>query len=51
MKISLDVQNDSTATPLIDIQISIDKALQNSRKIKEERMTELHRLQDEVFLN
>lgn len=47
MTISIDDRNDTT--PLIDVQISIDKALQGCRKIKEERMTELRRLQNEVI--
>jgi len=47
MHISIDDHND--ATPLIDVQINIDKSLQECRKIKEQRMTELHKLQDEVI--
>lgn len=46
MSIPIDDHND--ATPLIDVQINIDKALKGCRKIKEERMKELKRLQDEV---
>ncbi|XP_022180985.1 protein regulator of cytokinesis 1-like isoform X2 [Myzus persicae] len=45
MHISIDDHND--ATPLIDVQINIDKSLQECRKIKEQRMTELNKLQDE----
>ncbi|XP_025192531.1 protein regulator of cytokinesis 1-like isoform X2 [Melanaphis sacchari] len=45
MHISIDDHND--ATPLIDVQINIDKSLQECRKIKEQRMTELNRLQEE----
>ncbi|XP_050523703.1 protein regulator of cytokinesis 1-like isoform X2 [Daktulosphaira vitifoliae] len=45
MHIPVDDHND--ATPLIDVQINIDKALQGCRKIKEERMKELKKLQDE----
>ncbi|XP_050442181.1 protein regulator of cytokinesis 1-like isoform X2 [Adelges cooleyi] len=45
MSIPIDDHND--ATPLIDVQINIDKALKGCRKIKEERMKELKRLQDE----
>jgi len=48
MHISIDDHND--ATPLIDVQINIDKSLQECRKIKEQRMTELNRLQEEVIL-
>lgn len=48
MHISIDDHND--ATPLIDVQINIDKSLQECRKIKEQRMSELHRLQEEVIL-
>lgn len=48
MHISIDDHND--ATPLIDVQINIDKSLQECRKIKEKRMTELNRLQEEVIL-
>jgi len=48
MHISIDDHND--ATPLIDVQINIDKSLQECRKIKEQRMTELNRLQEEVNL-
>lgn len=46
MHIPIDDHND--ATPLIDVQINIDKALQGCRKIKEERLTELKKLQDQV---
>ncbi|XP_016656385.1 protein regulator of cytokinesis 1 isoform X6 [Acyrthosiphon pisum] len=45
MHISIDDHND--ATPLIDVQINIDKSLQECRKIKEQRMLELNRLQEE----
>ncbi|VVC45498.1 Hypothetical protein CINCED_3A022767 [Cinara cedri] len=45
MHINIDEQNDST--PLIDVQIAIDKALKNCRQIKLDRMTELNRLQEE----
>lgn len=48
MHISIDDHND--ATPLIDVQINIDKSLQECRKIKEQRMTELHKLQEEVII-
>lgn len=48
MHISIDDHND--ATPLIDVQINIDKSLQECRKIKEQRMLELNRLQEEVIL-
>jgi len=48
MHISIDDHND--ATPLIDVQINIDKSLQECRKIKEQRMSELNRLQEEVIL-
>jgi len=48
MHISIDDHND--ATPLIDVQINIDKSLQECRKIKEQRMAELHKLQEEVIL-
>lgn len=48
MHISIDDHND--ATPLIDVQINIDKALQECRKLKEERMAELNKLQEEVIL-
>jgi len=48
MDISIDDHND--ATPLIDVQINIDKSLQECRKIKEQRMLELNRLQEEVIL-
>lgn len=47
MHISIDEHND--ATPLIDVQISIDNALKGCRKMKQERMAELHRLQEEVI--
>lgn len=47
MHISIDEHND--AIPLIDVQISIDNALKESRKMKQERMAELHRLQEEVI--
>jgi len=47
MHISIDDHND--ATPLIDVQINIDKSLQECRKIKEQRMAELNRLQEEVI--
>jgi len=48
MHISIDDHND--ATPLIDIQINIDKSLKECRQIKEQRMSELNRLQEEVIL-
>ncbi|XP_025411967.1 protein regulator of cytokinesis 1-like isoform X2 [Sipha flava] len=44
MKIPIDDHND---VPLIDVQINIDKALLGCRKLKEERMAELYKLQDE----
>lgn len=47
MHIQIDDHND--VTPLIDVQINIDKALQGSRLIKEERMSELQKLQEEVI--
>lgn len=47
MHIHIDEHND--ATPLIDVQITIDKALKDCRQIKLERMTELNRLQEEVI--
>jgi hypothetical protein len=47
MKIPIDDHND---VPLIDVQINIDKALLGCRKLKEERMAELYKLQDEVNL-
>lgn len=47
MKIEFDEHNDNN--PLIDVHISIDKALTGCRKIKQERMSELHRLQEEVI--
>lgn len=47
MHISIDDHND--ALPLIDVQINIDKALQECRKIKKERMDELNKLQEEVL--
>lgn len=46
MKIELDEHDDNN--PLIDVQISIDKALKGCRKIKQDRMNELNRLQEEV---
>lgn len=49
MHIQIDEHSD--LTPLIDVQINIDKALQGSRLIKEERMAELYRLQEEVIFN
>ncbi|XP_060877461.1 protein regulator of cytokinesis 1-like isoform X3 [Metopolophium dirhodum] len=45
MHISIDDHND--ATPLIDVQINIDKSLKECRQIKEQRMSELNRLQEE----
>lgn len=47
MKILIDDHSD---IPLIDVQINIDKALLGCRQLKEERMNELYKLQDEVML-
>jgi len=49
MHISIDDHND--ATPLIDVQINIDKSLKECRQIKEQRMSELNRLQEEVIFD
>lgn len=46
MKIEIDDHSD---IPLLDVQISIDKALLGCRQLKEERMAELYKLQDEVI--
>jgi len=45
MNITIDDHND--AIPLIDVHIGIDKALQECRQIKKERMAELLNLQEE----
>jgi len=49
LQIQIEIDDNSDNNPLIDVQISIDKVLQNYRKIKEERMTELNKLQEEVI--
>ncbi|XP_050442681.1 uncharacterized protein LOC126846881 [Adelges cooleyi] len=50
MSILVDDHNND-ATPLIDVQINIAKALKGCRKIKEECMKELKRLQDNGLKN
>jgi len=47
--LQIGIDDNSDANPLIDVQISIDKALIKYRQIKEERMAELYKLQAEVI--
>jgi len=47
--LQIGIDDNSYTNSLIDFQIGIDNALQKYRKIKQERMVEFHKLQEEVI--